>query len=167
MKNSASAPKYAVSPRPVFFRYSSAFLAIQPHRDRRDETAGFDAPASLALAGLTIVGLLIFHIHNIAADIYWVAAIVVVVAALVLAGVLAAPVAVAAGLAGVVVLAASAYWPVVDSARSIDQVRILLDWAWPAPVWFSVKRPGEDRATGTVNTAETWPWYVTVTCAAG
>src|SRR5271156_5901387 len=115
---------------------ASAFLAIQPHRDRRDETAGFDAPASLALAGLTIVGLLIFHIHNIAeaADIFWVAAIVVVVAALVLAGVLAAPVAVAVGLAGVVALAASAYWPVVDSARSIDQIRILLDWAWPAPV---------------------------------
>ena len=90
----------------------------------------------MALAGLTIVGLLIFHIHNIAeaADIFWVAAIVVVVAALVLAGVLAAPVAVAVGLAGVVVLAASAYWPVVDSARSIDQIRILLDWAWPAPI---------------------------------
>jgi uncharacterized membrane protein len=115
---------------------AAAFLAVQPYREQRDEAAGFDAAASLALAGLTIVGLLFFHIHGSteAADYYWIAAIAAVVAALVAAGVLAAPVAAAVALAGIVVLAATIYWPAFDTARSIDAPQILLDWAWPAPL---------------------------------
>jgi uncharacterized membrane protein len=115
---------------------AAAFLAVQPYREERDEAAGFDGAASLALAGLTIVGLLFFHIHASAeaADFYWIAAIAAVVVALVAAGVLAAPVAAAAALAGVVVLAAAVYWPAVDTARSIETPAILWDWAWPAPL---------------------------------
>ena len=115
---------------------AAAFLAIQPHRGRPDGSAALDWPASLALVGLTIVGLLLLHIHGSAeaGDFYWIAAIVAVVAALLLAGVLAAPVAVAVALTGVVALAGTAYWPAADTSRSIDQARILFDWAWPAPV---------------------------------
>ena len=103
-----------------------AFLAIQPHRGRTDEDRRIDAPASLAHGGLTIVGLLIFHIHDAAqaADFCWIAA--------------SpsssrrwrcrrarAPVAAAAALAGVDRSCAAYTWPAVDTARSIDRVRVV------------------------------------------
>src|SRR6202453_1077923 len=115
---------------------AAAFLAVQPYREERDEAAGFDGAASLALAGLTIVGLLFFHIHASAeaADFYWIAAIAAVVVALVAAGVLAAPVAGAAALAGVGGLAGEGSWPALGTARSIETPQILFDWAWPAPL---------------------------------
>ena len=61
-------------------------------------TGSIVLPASLALAGSAIAGLLIFHIHTDAeaADLHWVVAVAGSVAMLVLAGVRAPPVATSA-----------------------------------------------------------------------
>ena len=112
------------------------FIAIAPHRGAADEEAGFDLPASAALAIFAALGVLVLHqpADAFGFDAWWIVAALALVATLTLCGVRAALLAAATGVAGATTLALLAVWPAANAERALDLKDLVSHWRWPPPL---------------------------------